>query len=234
MIVLLHCSTFRAVLNVALGSPKGYQMSLRLPWVNSLSPHVEPGYRHMVSAMLSVTVHAKRVMPVSTCPQTVSLPLVTNHRHIYREAKGGEGPRASESSSHSSRALLPVLLGRARFFGRAACDLVTRQAAGPLDMDSDGTQSLVPDGALLLEDALVMEEALVVELLLITTATTTTPLVWPREKSTTASKRGTESKVAHKWARWLHDPCRRGGGGGTASKRGTLTKKNTSLSDRPG
>ena len=71
------------------------------------------------------------------------LPLVTNHRHICREAKGatdiyrererereakgGEGPQASESSSHSSRALLPVLLGRARFFGRAPCALVTRQ-----------------------------------------------------------------------------------------------------------
>ena len=104
MIVLPHCSTFRAVLNVALGSPKGYQMSLRLPWVSSLSPHVEPGYRRMVGAVLLVTVHAKRVMPVSTGRQIVSLPLVTNHRHIYREAKRGEGPQASESSSHSSRA----------------------------------------------------------------------------------------------------------------------------------
>ena len=27
----------------------------------------------------------------------------------------------------------------------------------------------------------------------------------------TASKRGAESKVAHKWARWLHNPCRLGG-----------------------
>ena len=26
-----------------------------------------------------------------------------------------------------------------------------------------------------------------------------------------ASKRGAESKVAHKWARWLHNPCRLGG-----------------------
>ena len=42
---------------------------------------------------------------------------------------------------------------------------MTRRAAGPSNMDSDGTQSLVPDGALLLEDALVLEEALVVELL---------------------------------------------------------------------
>ena len=108
-------------------------MSLRLPWVGSLSPLVEPGYRRMVGAVLLVTVHAKRVMPVSIGPQIVSLPLVTNHRHTYREAKGGEGPQASESSSHSSHALLPVLLGRARFFGRAA-----RQAAGPSDMDSDG------------------------------------------------------------------------------------------------
>ena len=24
----------------------------------------------------------------------------------------------------------------------------------------------------------------------------------------TASERGAESKVAHKWARWLHNPCR--------------------------
>ena len=63
-----------------------------------------------------------------------SLPLVTNHRHIYREGKGGEGPQASESSSHLSRALLPVLLGRARFFGQATCHLVTRQAVGPSDI----------------------------------------------------------------------------------------------------
>ena len=27
----------------------------------------------------------------------------------------------------------------------------------------------------------------------------------------TASKRGAESEVAHKWARWLHHPCRLGG-----------------------
>ena len=26
-----------------------------------------------------------------------------------------------------------------------------------------------------------------------------------------ASKRGAESKVAHKWATWLHNPCRLGG-----------------------
>ena len=90
---------------------------------------MESGYPCMVGAVLSVTVHAKRVMRASTSPQIVSLPLVTNQRNIYREGKGGEGPQASESSSHSSRALLPVLLERARFFGRAACDLVTRQAA---------------------------------------------------------------------------------------------------------
>ena len=35
---------------------------------------------------------------------------------------------------------------------------------------------------------------------------------------------GAESEVAHKWARWLHNPCRLGVP--TASKRGTLTKKN--------
>ena len=94
MIVLLHCSTFTAVLNVALSSPKGYQMSLRLPWVSSLSPHVEAGYRRMVGAVVLVTVHAKRVMPVSTSRQIVPLPLVTIHRHVYREAKGGEGPQS--------------------------------------------------------------------------------------------------------------------------------------------
>ena len=27
----------------------------------------------------------------------------------------------------------------------------------------------------------------------------------------TASQRGAESEVAHKWARWLHSPCRLGG-----------------------
>ena len=27
----------------------------------------------------------------------------------------------------------------------------------------------------------------------------------------TASHRGAESEVAHKWARWLHNPCRLGG-----------------------
>ena len=62
MIVLLHCSTFRAVLNVALSSPKGYQMSLRLPWVSSLSPHVEPGYRRIVGAVLLVTEHPSAVI----------------------------------------------------------------------------------------------------------------------------------------------------------------------------
>ena len=139
MIVLLHCSTFRAVLNIALSLPKGYEMSLRLPWVSSLFPHVELGYRRIVGAVLLVTVHAKRVTPVSIGPQKVSLSLVTNHKHICREAKGGGGPQVSESSSHSSCALWPVVLGRARFFGRAACDLVTRQAAGPSDMESDGT-----------------------------------------------------------------------------------------------
>ena len=130
-------------------------------------PPTEADYPGMVGALLLVTVHAERVMPVSAGPQIVSLPLVTNHTHIHREGKGVEGPQALESSSHSSRALLPVLLGRVRFFGRAACDLVTRQAAGPPDMDFDGTYSLVPGGALLLEDALVLEEALVVELLLL-------------------------------------------------------------------
>ena len=34
----------------------------------------------------------------------------------------------------------------------------------------------------------------------------------------TASERGAESEVAHKWARWLHNPCRLGVP--TASKRG--------------
>ena len=27
----------------------------------------------------------------------------------------------------------------------------------------------------------------------------------------TATERGAESEVAHKWARWLHNPCRLGG-----------------------
>ena len=27
----------------------------------------------------------------------------------------------------------------------------------------------------------------------------------------TASERGAQSKVAHKWARWLHNPCLLGG-----------------------
>ena len=27
----------------------------------------------------------------------------------------------------------------------------------------------------------------------------------------TASERGAKSEVAHKWARWLHNPCRPGG-----------------------
>ena len=30
----------------------------------------------------------------------------------------------------------------------------------------------------------------------------------PPEEVTTASKRGAKSEVAHKWARWLHNPCR--------------------------
>ena len=105
VIVLLHCSTFIAVLNVALSSPKGLSFPL--------------------SQTRDIYVEKRRES------QT--------YIYIYIEVKGGEGPQASESSSHSSRALLPVLLGRARFFGWAACALVTRQAAGPSDMDSDGT-----------------------------------------------------------------------------------------------
>ena len=35
-----------------------------------------------------------------------------------------------------------------------------------------------------------------------------TPAAWGVP---TASQRGAESKVAHKWARWLHNPCRLGG-----------------------
>ena len=33
-------------------------------------------------------------------------------------------------------------------------------------------------------------------------------------RGATASNRGPESEVAHKWARWLHNPCRLGGGPG--------------------
>ena len=36
----------------------------------------------------------------------------------------------------------------------------------------------------------------------------TTPATWGVPK---ASERGTEAEVAHKWARWLHSPCRLGG-----------------------
>ena len=35
-----------------------------------------------------------------------------------------------------------------------------------------------------------------------------TPAAWGVP---TASGRGAESEVAHKWARWLHNPCRLGG-----------------------
>ena len=35
-----------------------------------------------------------------------------------------------------------------------------------------------------------------------------TPTVWGVP---TASERGAESQVAHKWASWLHNPCRLGG-----------------------
>ena len=35
-----------------------------------------------------------------------------------------------------------------------------------------------------------------------------TPAVW---EVPNASKRGTKSEVAHKWANWLHKPCRLGG-----------------------
>ena len=109
VIVLLHCSTFIAVLNVALSSPKGLSFPL--------------------SQTTDIYVEKRRE----------SQTYIYIYIYIYIEVKGGEGPQASESSSHSSRALLPVLLGRARFFGRAACALVTRQAAGPSDMYSDGT-----------------------------------------------------------------------------------------------
>ena len=48
-----------------------------------------------------------------------------------------------------------------------------------------------------------------------------TPAAWG---NSTASERGAESEVAHKWARWLHNPCRKGGphrfttGGGAESE----------------
>ena len=35
-----------------------------------------------------------------------------------------------------------------------------------------------------------------------------TPAAWGVP---TTSERGAESQVAHKWARWLHNPCRLGG-----------------------
>ena len=35
-----------------------------------------------------------------------------------------------------------------------------------------------------------------------------TPAAWGVP---TASEQGAESEVAHKWARWLHNPCRLGG-----------------------
>ena len=35
-----------------------------------------------------------------------------------------------------------------------------------------------------------------------------TPAAWGVP---TTSERGAESEVAHKWARWLHNPCRLGG-----------------------
>ena len=35
-----------------------------------------------------------------------------------------------------------------------------------------------------------------------------TPTAWGVP---TASKRGAQTEVAHKWARWLHNPCRLGG-----------------------
>ena len=38
----------------------------------------------------------------------------------------------------------------------------------------------------------------------------------------TASERGAESKVAHKWARWLHNPAARGVP--TASERGSKSE----------
>ena len=38
----------------------------------------------------------------------------------------------------------------------------------------------------------------------------------------TASERGAESKVAHKWARWLHNPCHMGVP--TASERGARSE----------
>ena len=35
-----------------------------------------------------------------------------------------------------------------------------------------------------------------------------TPAAWGVP---TASEQGAESEMAHKWARWLHNPCRLGG-----------------------
>ena len=161
MIVLLHCTTFRAVLNVALSSPKGYQISLRLPWVSSLSPDVEPGYRRMVGAVLLVTVHAKRVMTVSTGLQIVSRPLVKNHRHIYIE-KQREG-RGLKHRNHPPTSRVPSCRYSWGEHASAACGIPT------------------------------------------------------------ASERGAESEAAHKWARWLYNPCHLGGP--HRFKAGNLNKK---------
>ena len=114
VIVLLHCSTFIVVLNVALSSLKGLSFPL--------------------SQTTDIYVEKRR----------------ESQTYIYREAKGGEGPQASESSSHSSRALLPVL----RAGGKSRSGYLTPAVSG----------------------------------------------------SPTASERGTESEVAHKWARWLLRP----------------------------
>ena len=38
-----------------------------------------------------------------------------------------------------------------------------------------------------------------------------------------ASERATKLAVAHKWARWLHNPCPRGGGVPNASKHETIS-----------
>ena len=38
-----------------------------------------------------------------------------------------------------------------------------------------------------------------------------TPTAWGGGGGGTASERGAESEVAHKWASWLHNPCRLGG-----------------------
>ena len=90
--VLLHCSTSKAVLNVALSSPGGYQMFCRPVWVGSSLPRnpvmhactagrTPPGVEHPASTrQCKITSHQALPGPSSASRRKSDAPPVTTRR----------------------------------------------------------------------------------------------------------------------------------------------------------